>query len=99
MLTVTEPAAAQLDAMLTKAPEGSAIRFVANGQMLEPRVDQPRDGDRAYRHGEKIVLLVEPAMAEALSDRVLDAQVTEQGAQLSLKQMPPDTPEPVSPAN
>ncbi len=94
MLTVTKPAAAQLDAMLSKAPDGAAIRLVSNGQALEPRVDQPREGDAAYKHGEKVVLLVEPAMAEALTDRVLDAQVTEQGAQLALKQVPPDTPEP-----
>ncbi len=99
MLTVTEPAAAQLDAMLSQAPEGAAIRLVANGQMLEPRVDQPREGDQTYKHGEKVVLLVEPAMVEALTDRVLDAQMTEQGAQLSLKQVPPDTPEPASAAN
>ena len=99
MLTVTDPAAAQLDAMLEKAPEGAAIRFVANGQMLEPRVDQPREGDQAYTHEQKVVLLVEPAMADALKDRVLDTQKTEQGTQLALKQAPPDSSQPAGSIN
>ena len=93
MLTVTEPAAAQLDAILAKAPEGVAVRFVVNGNALEPRVDTPREGDQTFQHGERTVLLVEPAMAEALTDRVLDAKVTEQGTQLALTQVPPDSPE------
>lgn len=99
MLTVTEPVAAQLDAMLAKAPEGVAVRFVLNGNALEPRVDTPREGDTAFQHGDKTVLLVEPTMAEALANRVLDAQVTEQGTQLSLKQLPPDSSETAASAN
>lgn len=93
MLTVTEPAAAQLDAMLAKSPEGVAVRFVVNGNALEPRVDTPREGDQVVQHGDKTVLLVEPTMAEALAGHVLDAKITEQGAQLSLSQVPPGSSE------
>lgn len=85
MLTVTDSAAAQLDTMLSDAPEGAAIRFVPNGNVLEPRLDEPREGDAVYKHGERVVLIVEPNMAEALSDRVLDSQSTEQGERLTLK--------------
>lgn len=99
MLTVTEPAAAQLDAMLAKSPEGVAVRFIVNGNALEPRVDTPREGDQEFRHGDKTVLLVEPTMAEALTDHVLDARITEQGAQLSLRQGPPDSSETEAPAS
>lgn len=84
MLTVTDAAAAHLDSMLSQAPDGAAVRFVLNGNHLEPRLDSSREGDTTYKHGERVVLLVEPQMSEVLSNRVLDAQAGEQGTQLTL---------------
>jgi len=90
MLNVTDAAAEQLDIMLAEAPEGAAIRFAANGNQLEPRLDNPREGDTTYKHGERVVLLVEPPMAEALKNGVLDVQTGEEGKQLTLSVEPPE---------
>jgi len=70
--------------------EGAAIRFAANGNQLEPRLDNPREGDTTYKHGERVVLLVEPPMAEALKNGVLDVQTGEEGKQLTLSVEPPE---------
>ncbi|GEM_PF-1200244 len=87
MLDVTERAAEQLSEMLTeaKAPDDAAIRFAVNGDSLEPRLDHPREDDKAYRFGEKIILLVQPPMAEALSNRVLDIEDSPAGKQLTIR--------------
>lgn len=87
MFEVTERASAQLAEMLTKAqaPDNAAIRFTVNGDRLEPRVDEPHDNDSIYRCGERIVLLVQPAMAEALANRVLDIEDSPAGLQLTIR--------------
>ena len=87
MLEVTERASAQLAEMLTKsqAPDNAAIRFAVNGNTLEPRLDEPREDDSVYQFGEKIVLLVQPAMAEALANRVLDIEDSPAGLQLTIR--------------
>jgi Fe-S cluster assembly iron-binding protein IscA len=90
MLTVTDAAAAHLNAMLAHAPDDAAIRFALNGNQLEPRLDSSREGDTTFSYGERVVLLVEPQMSTVLGDRVLDAQTGEQGTQLTLTAATPE---------
>lgn len=84
MLTVTDSAAAQLNSMLSGADDDAAIRFVAHDQGLQPHLDQARSGDTGYKHGDRLVLVVEPAMAQHLSNHVLDTQEVDSGTQLTL---------------
>jgi len=85
MLRVTPSASAELHAMLDDVPPGAVLRFVLNGDDLELRLDRRRPNDEAYEYAGRIVLVVEPEMAEQLGPgRVLDAEMSRDGVQLVL---------------
>ena len=83
MLTVTEAARTHLAQLLEQEglPEEVAIRFVAEEQGLAMQPDSQRDGDTAFEHEGRIVLLLDEELAQSLANHTLDAE----GAELSLR--------------
>ncbi|HUG93643.1 MAG TPA: hypothetical protein VML55_22580 [Planctomycetaceae bacterium] len=84
MLTVTETAGEHLSEILKQAPDEAVVRFIPQENGLALHLDNVRDGDQTFEHGEKTVLALDPPIAEALTDRTLDMQPTEEGPRLSL---------------
>jgi Fe-S cluster assembly iron-binding protein IscA len=85
MLTVTESASAHLADVLADAPGEAVVRFTVQERSLAPRLDTPREDDVAFVHQGRKVLVLEPALAELLDDRILDACDTDAGAKLVLR--------------
>ena len=95
MLTLTEDAVSAVNTILTNAelPEGSGMRIFrapssenSAEQELELRlsvVDAPEKGDQVI--GEQPVF-VEPEAAEALDDKLLDAEVIEDQVRFTVAQ-------------
>lgn len=48
------------------------------------RRDDEREGDDVFEHAGRKVLLVEPALSEALADATVDVVATDRGPQLAL---------------
>ncbi|MEQ9411848.1 MAG: hypothetical protein RIK87_29305 [Fuerstiella sp.] len=90
MLKVTDAAAQHLNTLLFEAPPTAAIRFVLNDNQLQPQIDNAREGDVAYKCGDRPVLFVGPQMAEMLGERTLDTQKSEQGPRLVLTEPRPE---------
>lgn len=95
MLALTEDAVSAVNTILTNAelPEGSGMRISrapssenSAGQELELRlsvVDAPKEGDQVI--GAQPVF-VEPEAAEALDDKLLDAEVVEDQVRFTVGQ-------------
>ncbi|MCG8407766.1 MAG: hypothetical protein MI923_21410 [Phycisphaerales bacterium] len=79
MLTVTEAASAHLEKMLKQkeVPEGTAVRFVDDGDGVVLRQDTQRDGDAAFQHNGRTVLLLDARMSELLAKDTLDLKDSE----------------------
>ena len=88
MLTVTDSAARRLNQMLSDAPEGTAIRFVPQGDGLIPQIHNPQSDDETFEHEGKTVLALDQQVASALDDKTLDVDITQQGSQLVLVDTP-----------
>jgi hypothetical protein len=84
MLTVTETAGQHLSQVLEQAPGNAVVRFIPQENGLAMHLDNVREGDLTFEHEDKTVLALEPRVAEALADRTLDVQPTEEGPQLAL---------------
>lgn len=86
MLTITDPAAAHLAELLenANAADEAVVRFVPQGETLTLQLGSEQSGDRTFQHGEKVVLAVEPEIAEALADKKLELQSTEEGSRLAI---------------
>ena len=85
MLTLTESAGAHLAGVLAEAPENAAVRLTVQQQSLAPTLDQPREQDVTFEHEGRTVLVLEPKLADLLSDRTLDTQDSEEGSRLVLR--------------
>lgn len=74
MLTVTEAAGSHLAQLLEKrdAQEGVAVRFVDDGQGITLRKDNERDGDIAFQHEGRTVLLLDAQVSKLLAEDTLD---------------------------
>lgn len=74
MLTVTPAAAECLLKMLKlqDGPEDAAVRIVFDDDELTLRLDCQRDGDHAYMHDDRPVLLIDADTSEMLTDDTLD---------------------------
>lgn len=86
MLTVTDTAAAHLAELLdnAEAADEAVVRFVPQGQTLTLQLGSEQSGDQTFQHGEKTVLAVEPEIAQALADKRLELQATEEGERLAI---------------
>lgn len=85
MLTITENAAVHLSKLLADVPDEAVVRFVPaeNGLSIELGAMQP--GDTTFAHGDKTVLAFDAEVNEALAEKTLDLQSSEQGPQLTLR--------------
>lgn len=86
MLTVTDTAAAHLAELLdnANAADETVVRFVPQGQTLALQLGNEQAGDQTFQHGEKVVLAVEPEIAEALADKKLELESSEEGKRLAI---------------
>ena len=76
MLTVTEAASARLAEMLKQqdVPADIAVRFVHEGEGVGLRPDNEREGDTAFQHEGRTVLLLDAQVSELLVDDTLDVE-------------------------
>lgn len=84
MLNVTEAARKYLVEKLVElhAPEGVAMRVVANGASLSLSLGPIQDGDRTISHYGKPILAIAQSVLEASDNRTLDVFTTIRGRQL-----------------
>lgn len=99
MLAMTQTAAEAVEAIVTQpeVPETAVLRIVAgeardngNGPTRELQlalVEEPEGGDLLV---EDLRISLEPSTAEFLDDKVLDAEIDEQGVRFSLYAQPDD---------
>lgn len=81
MLNVSDKAGEALHRAL-EANEGGGedvLRLTRSGDQLALAVDQERDGDQIVEHDGRSVLVVEPAISQALDGATLDAVQTPEG--------------------
>ncbi len=76
MLTVTEAAVARLAQMLQQQglSEGTAVRFVFEGQGLVLQPDSEREGDAMFQYQGRTVLLLDAQVSERLAEDTLDVE-------------------------
>ena len=88
MFQVTEEAAAHAAYQLTRAgtPEGTVMRLIGhdNGLTLEPGQIEP--GDLTFDHDGRPVVAVSSALAEDLRNVVLQAEETDEGTRLQVRE-------------
>ena len=86
MLIVTEAAKAALAEMLVQqeATETDAARLAPDGEQYNLHLDTPGSEDETYEHAGRTVLILAPAVTQALDQMVLDASETEEGIGLEL---------------
>ncbi len=88
MLTVTERAKetlARLKATTTSSEDteaGLRLSLAAGDMQFGLRMDRPKPGDQVIEHAGAKVLLVDDALADALSDATIDAESMGQGDDL-----------------
>jgi hypothetical protein len=87
MFTVTEAAGLRLAQKLTykHAADDMAMRFERKSRKWKLRLDLPSPDDLAVAHEGRTVLVLDPEMADRLTDRTLDARATPAGARLYLR--------------
>ena len=87
MLTITDAAANHLSEILNEAaaPEGSAVRFLVSREGLSLEIDSPREDDQSIEHDGRTVLVMDPQVAELLSDKTLAFQETAEGPVLLIE--------------
>jgi hypothetical protein len=74
MLTVTEAARIHLAQVLdnANASADAAVRFVAEGDTIKPKLDSIRSGDVMFKFAGKTVLALDEQMSLTLDDHILD---------------------------
>ena len=85
MVTVTDQAAEVFRATLdqTRTAPGQALRLLLRpGGGFGLGLDQEREGDRVVTADGEKILLVMPAIAEAVGQATIDAEETEEGPKL-----------------
>ena len=84
MLTISDTAADQLPQLLNNSPDEAVLRLVPDEQGFSMTLSHVQADDTTYEHSGKTLLVMEPAVNEALADKSLDIRNTEKGAQLTL---------------
>ena len=86
MFTVTETALDRLTRKLArkKAADEMAMRFAKKKGGWRLRLDRRRRDDTVFAHRGRNVLLLDQAVAQALSNRTLDTRSTAGGPRLTL---------------
>jgi hypothetical protein len=91
MLNVSKPALSRLSHKLAQTEHGNnlALRFTAHegGWKLTP--DRARSGDVKIAHDGRDVLLLDPAVSQAMTDFTLDVRRTDAGPRLRLHRREP----------
>ena len=84
MLAVTEQATSHLKKVLDRpeVPQDKCIRIHRKGPEFSLVYDEKSDGDKAYEHDGKTVLVVDEKLAEALDDKTIDLEIAQEGARL-----------------
>ena len=74
MLTVTEAARIHLARVLdnANASADAAVRFVAEGNTIKPKLDRIRSGDVMFEFAGKTILALDEQMSLTLDDHILD---------------------------
>jgi hypothetical protein len=87
MFIVPEAARIRLVEKLVKKRAGDnvAMRFVRQRRKWSLRPDTPLSNDVAFAHEGRTVLVLDPQVAQRLTDRTLDAQETPAGFRLRLR--------------
>lgn len=87
MLNVTEKAAAALHDSLeaNREEESQVLRLTPSGEGLGIALDEEQEGDDVILHEDRKVLVIAPAIAEALDGATIDAVDTPQGHRLVLE--------------
>lgn len=85
MLTLTESAGTRLTQLLSENPDDTVVRLVPAQNGLALELSAVQSGDVTVAHGERTVLAMGAEVNEALADKTLDVQETEQGVQLTLR--------------
>ncbi|HXH22423.1 MAG TPA: hypothetical protein VNN10_10355 [Dehalococcoidia bacterium] len=87
MISVTQRAASVLAEALRAGEAGQEVGFrlvpARPGEILLA-IDGPREGDRVVRHEERTVLLLDEWAVRELAGAVLDAEISGDGASLTL---------------
>jgi Fe-S cluster assembly iron-binding protein IscA len=95
MLTLTQNADAAITRIVDASPlpDGSGLRIAQSpGQddaLSLTLVEEPEAGDRKVEEA-SVPVYVEPAVADVLSDRALDAEIDPQGETVSFMLVPGD---------
>jgi len=86
MLTLTDAASEHLAKLLDESdvPDEAAVRLVVREEGVALAADQPKPEDTTFEHNGKTILVLDEQVAEALNDRTLDVEDTEQGRALAI---------------
>jgi Fe-S cluster assembly iron-binding protein IscA len=92
MLSVSEKAAGLLLESLeaSNTEEAQVLRLVRMAEGLGLAVDEEREGDQVVEHEERKVLVIEPAISQALDGATIDAVDTPEGQRLTIQR--PEAP-------
>jgi Fe-S cluster assembly iron-binding protein IscA len=92
MLSVSERAAGLLRESLeaSNTEETQVLRLVRMAEGLGLAVDEEREGDQVVEHEDKKVLVIEPAISQALDGATIDAVQTPEGERLTIQR--PEAP-------
>jgi hypothetical protein len=76
MFTITVEASAHLAKFLNSQgpPAEIAVRFVHRGEAVAVQPDEEREGDKAFQHEGRTVLVLDAQMLELLADDALDVE-------------------------
>jgi len=85
-MTMTEAAGGFLREVLEGAsvPPDTAVRLKLETNGLASTLDTPRPGDTTFNHDGRKVLLLDPSASQALAEKKLDVQATDDGPRLGL---------------
>ena len=86
MVTVTNNAQVRLLDMLVDSPAHVATRIVEKkGNRLSLRRGKARPGDREFRRGDRVILLLSSTMSKRLRDKVIDVRQTDDGPRIGIR--------------
>ena len=87
MLHVTEKASEFLNQSLEASRENDdeVLRLVRAGEGLALAISEERDDDQVVEREDRKVLVIEPAISQALDGTVIDAVDTPEGPRLTLQ--------------
>ena len=86
MINLTDAASEHLANLLEESdvPDENAVRLVMGAEGLSLATDEPGEADTKFDHNGKTVLVLDAQVTEALGDRTLDVEDTENGKALSI---------------